>query len=174
MERFVVSLGDIKLCRADALVHPVTEQLTAAGVVSEEIFRAADGELPKELATLAPCKPGGVVVTQGHGLPVRWLLHTVSPRWQGGEQGEEQILSDCYRNCLEKAAELGCETVAFPSISTGAYHFPVNLAAAAAVRSIQSFLKKNQSLKQVTLVCLDQRSTLVYEMCAAQARMAGR
>ena len=168
MKRFAVQVGDITKCQADALVHPVTEQLDSAGVVSEEIFRAAAPSLREELKQSGSCQPGGVIVTEAHGLSVKKLLHTVNPKWQGGDSEEEKILADCYRNCLNKAVELGMKTVVFPSISTGAYHFPVNLAANIAVRTILDFLKKDETLESVQLVCLDQRTTLVYDMCAAQ------
>ena len=134
MKRFVIQVGDITKCTADALVHPVTEQLESAGVVSEEIFRAADTSLKEELKTHGSCPLGGVVVTEAHGLNVKKILHTANPKWLGGEQNEAEILASCYRSCLEKAVELGLKTVAFPSISTGAYHFPVNLAANTAVK----------------------------------------
>ncbi|MBQ8599559.1 MAG: macro domain-containing protein [Oscillospiraceae bacterium] len=168
MKRFVVKIGDITKCTADALVHPVSEQLESAGVVSEEIFRAAADSLKEELKACGSCQPGSVVVTESHGLSVQKILHTVNPKWQGGDHNEEKILADCYRNCLNQAVELGCKTIAFPSISTGAYHFPVNLAANVAVKTILDFLKENQTLEEVSLICLDQRTTLVYDMCAAQ------
>lgn len=168
MKRFAVQIGDITKCQADALVHPVTEQLDSAGVVSEEIFRAAAPSLREELKGIASCQPGAVVVTDAHGLAVKKLFHTVNPKWQGGDADEERILADCYRNCLNKAVELGLKTLVFPSISTGAYHFPVNLAANIAVRTILDFLKTDSTLESVQLVCLDARTTLVYDMCAAQ------
>ena len=77
-------------------------------------------------------------------------------------------MADCYGNCLKKAVELGLKTIAFPSISTGAYHFPVNLAANVAVKTILDFLKQDQTLEKVCLICLDERTTLVYDMCLAQ------
>lgn len=168
MKRFVVKIGDITKYTVDALVHPVSETLESAGVVSEEIFRTAADSLKEELKACGSCQPGSVVVTESHGLSVKKILHTVNPKWQGGEQNEEKILADCYRNCLNKAVELGCKTIAFPSISTGAYHFPVNLAANVAVKTILDFLKENQTLEEVSLICLDERTTLVYDMCAAQ------
>lgn len=170
MNRFVVKVGDITQCQADAVVQPVTEQLESAGAVSEEIFRAAGSSLREELLACGHCDLGSVVVTEGHGLPVKKILHTANPKWLGGEQGEEQVLAACYRNSLEKAVELGLKTVAFPSISTGTYHFPVNLAANVAVRTILDFLKKDGTLEEVSLICLDERTTLVYDMCLMQNR----
>lgn len=168
MKRFAVQVGDITKCQTDALVHPVTEALDSAGVVSEEIFRAAAPSLREELKQQGTCQPGGVVVTDAHGLAVKKMLHTVNPKWLGGEANEERILADCYRNCLNKAVELGLKHIVFPSISTGAYHFPVNLAANIAVQTILDFLKEDTALESVTLMCLDARTTLVYDMCAAQ------
>ncbi len=169
MKRFVIKVGDITKWKADALVHPVTVELQSAGVVSEEIFRAAALSLKEELAELNSCPLGSVVVTGAHGLPVQKILHTANPKWEGGERREEELLASCYRSCLEKAVELGLRTIAFPSISTGVYHFPVNLAANIAVKTIGDFLKKNGSLEEVSLICLDERTTLVYEMCRAQS-----
>ena len=168
MKRFVVKVGDITKCNADAVVHPMTETLESAGMVSEEIFRAADESLKEELKSCGSCPLGSVVVTEAHGLAVKKILHTANPKWLGGEQNEEKILADCYRSCLEKAVELGLKTLAFPSISTGAYHFPVNLAANIAVKTILDFLKQDDTLEEVSLICLDQRTTLVYDMCLAQ------
>jgi O-acetyl-ADP-ribose deacetylase (regulator of RNase III) len=168
VKRFVVKVGDITQCSADAVVHPVTEQLESAGVVSEAIFRAADATLKEELNVCGSCPLGGVVVTEGHGLNVKKILHTANPKWYGGEQKEAEILADCYRNCLKKAVELGLKTLAFPSISTGAYHFPVNMAANIAVKTVLDFLKQDDTLEEVSLICLDQRTTLVYDMCLAQ------
>ena len=169
MKRFTIQVGDITRCQADAVVHPVTEQLESAGTVSEEIFRAAAPSMKEELQTIGSCPSGSVVVTEGHGLSVKKILHTANPRWLGGEQGEAQILASCYRSCLQKAVELGLKSIVFPSISTGTYHFPVNLAANVAVRTSLDFLKEDDSLEAVSLCCLDQRTTLVYEMCLMQA-----
>ncbi len=168
MKRFAVKIGDITKCKADALVHPVTIDLKSAGVVSEEIFRAAESSMKEELAERGSCPKGSVVITEGHGLAVKKILHTANPEWNGGSEGEEEILASCYRSCLEKAVDLGLKTVAFPSISTGTYHFPVNLAANIAVKTICNFLKDDKSLEEVDLICLDERTTLVYEMCLAQ------
>ncbi len=168
MKRFVVKVGDITQWKGSALIHPITEDLQSAGVVSEEIFKAAAPSLREELDGIGSCPLGSVVVTDAHGLAVEKLLHTANPKWLGGDQKEEETLASCYRSCLEKAAELGLRTVAFPSISTGAYHFPVNLAANIAVRTILDFLKSDSILEEVSLICLDERTTLVYEMCLAQ------
>lgn len=168
MERFVVKIGDITKCTADALVHPVTSSLESAGVVSEEIFRTADAALREELQSYGSCPPGEVVVTDAYGLTVKKILHTVNPKWQGGDEQEEAILATCYENCLKEAVDLGLKTIAFPSISTGAYHFPVNLAAKVAVKTILDFLQQDTTLEEVSLICLDARTTLVYDMCAAQ------
>lgn len=168
MKRFVIKVDDITKCRADALVHPITEQLDSAGTVSEEIFRTADASLRQELSSHGHCPLGAVVVTDAHGLDVKKILHTANPKWLGGERNEEKILADCYENCLKKAVELGLRSVVFPSISTGTYHFPVNLAAKVAVKTILDFLAKDDTLEEVSLICLDERTTLVYDMCLAQ------
>jgi len=168
MKRFAIKIDDITKCKADAVVHPITEQLESAGTVSEEIFRAAEAGLREELNTYESCALGDVVVTDGHGLLVKKILHTANPKWLGGAENEEQILANCYENCLKKAVELGLKSLVFPSISTGTYHFPVNLAAKVAVKTILDFLAKDDTLEEVSLICLDERTTLVYDMCLAQ------
>ncbi len=168
MKRFAIKVDDITKCKADAVVHPITEQLESAGAVSEEIFRSAEPSLRDELSSYGSCPLGDVVVTAGHGLNVEKIFHTANPKWLGGQHNEEKILANCYENCLKKAVELGLKSLVFPSISTGTYHFPVNLAAKVAVKTILDFLAKDETLEEVSLICLDERTTLVYDMCLAQ------
>ena len=168
MKRFVIKIGNITQCIADGVVCPVTEQLKSSGAVSEEIFHNAASKLQEDLEKKGEFSVSSVVVTENYGLSVKKILLTVSPKWLGGNENEEEKLANCYKNCLEKAVELGLKTIVFPSISTGNYHFPVNLAAKVAVKTILDFLQNNTSLQEVVLVCLDQRTTLVYDMCLAQ------
>ncbi len=168
MKRFLVKVGDITEYPAQAVVNPITEDLKSAGSVSEKIFSKAGEELHRALGRYESCVPGGVLITDGYDLPAQKILHTVNPMWYGGDRGESGQLAACYSSCLQKAVEEKIKTIAFPSISTGQYHFPVNIAARVAVQTIGDFLKQDDQLEEVTIVCLDERTTLVYEMCSAQ------
>jgi len=101
-------------------------------------------------------------------LPAEYVIHTVGPIWQGGEAGEEQLLRQCYLSCLELAVQQGIKTIAFPSISTGAYHFPVNRAAEIAIAAIMGFLKFDSTLEKVLFVCHDERTAIVYHVALDQ------
>ena len=168
MERLTVKVGDITMCETEAVVDPITEEFNCAGTVSEAIFAAAGPELKKELAQYEHCREGDVIVTNGYEMPAKSIFHIVSPKWNGGDLNEGKRLEACYYNCLRKAADLGKKSIVFPSISTGLYHFPVNIAASIAMRTICGFLKEHDIPETVTLVCSDQRTTLVYDMCKSQ------
>ena len=101
-------------------------------------------------------------------MPAEYVIHTVGPIWQGGEAGEEQLLRQCYLSCLELAVQQGIKTIAFPSISTGAYHFPVNRAAEIVIAAIMVFLKFDSKLEKVLFVCNDERTEIVYHVALDQ------
>jgi O-acetyl-ADP-ribose deacetylase (regulator of RNase III) len=147
--------GDITLLKAAVIVNAANNSLLGGGGVDGAIHRAAGPELLKECRELGGCRTGDAKVTGGYNLPAQWILHTVGPIWRGGKNEEERLLSDCYRNCLKLANELQAESIAFPSISTGAYRFPVEKASNIAIREIKQFLKKNTLPKKVILVCFD-------------------
>lgn len=119
------------------------------------IHRAAGSQLLEECRTLAGCPTGEAKITKGYNLPAKWVIHTVGPVWGGGGRGEDEMLARCYRNSLELAEEHGVQTLAFPSISTGAYGFPVERASKIAIMEINDFLERNSTIEKVVLVCFN-------------------
>ena len=147
--------GDITKQKVDAIVNAANSSLLGGGGVDGAIHRAAGNELVMECRELHGCKTGQAKITKGYKLPAKWVIHTVGPVWQGGNKGEEELLAACYRNSLELAVKNATKTIAFPSISTGAYRFPVDRAAVIAITEIKRFLKYNSSIEKVWMVCFD-------------------
>jgi len=151
--RIAVIAGDIAQQRVDAIVNAANTTLLGGGGVDGAIHRAAGPELLAECRTLGGCATGQAKITRGYKLPAQWVIHTVGPVWQDGNHGEDELLASCYRSCFALVVQHGIKTVAFPSISTGAYGFPMDRAARIAVRETKDFLARNPSVEQVTLVC---------------------
>jgi O-acetyl-ADP-ribose deacetylase (regulator of RNase III) len=170
MERFEIITGDITTLAVDAIVNAANQTLLGGGGVDGAIHRAAGPMLLEECRGLNGCQTGQAKLTRGYQLPAKWVIHTVGPIWQGGDNGEEELLRRCYRSCLELAVRHGIKTIAFPSISTGAYHFPVNRAAEIAIAAIQEFLSEDQTLERVLFVCHDERTAIVYHVTLDQYR----
>ena len=147
--------GDITLCTVDAIVNAANPSLLGGGGVDGAIHRAAGPELLEECRTLGGCPTGEARLTRGYRLPAAYVIHTVGPVWKGGGHGEDTLLASCYRNALGLAARHGLRTIAFPSISTGAYGFPVERAAPLAVREVRAFLERHPAFAAVTFVCFD-------------------
>ena len=127
------------------------------------IHRAAGPELLAECRTLHGCRTGEAKITKGYRLPARFVIHTPGPVWHGGGSGEEALLASCYRSCLTLAAENGCKTVDFPSISTGVYHFPLEKASRIAITTIAAFLAEHPEIERVRMVCFDGRTKAFYD-----------
>ncbi len=151
--RLQIIEGEITTLAVDAIVNAANTSLLGGGGVDGAIHRAAGPELLAECKTLGGCPPGEARLTGGYQLPARYVIHTVGPVWRGGGQGELEVLAHCYRNSLALADEQGFHSIAFPSISTGAYGFPIRRAARIALRTILGFLDYHPLMEQVLCVC---------------------
>ena len=163
MPHIEIIRGDITKQAVDAIVNAANCSLLGGGGVDGAIHRAAGPELLAECRTLHGCETGRAKITKGYRLPAKHVIHTPGPVWHGGGRGEDELLASCYRSCLALAAENGCRTVDFPSISTGVYHFPLERAARIAVREIRAFLDAHPELERVRMVCFDERTQAAYE-----------
>lgn len=157
-----IILGDITKEAADAIVNAANTSLLGGGGVDGAIHRAAGPELLAECRMLHGCKTGQAKITKGYRLPSKYVIHTPGPVWTDGRKDEEQLLQSCYENCLKLAAENGCRSVAFPSISTGVYRFPLKKASGIAVRTILEFLKIHPDM-EIRMVCFDMETLGYYE-----------
>ncbi|HWP83329.1 MAG TPA: O-acetyl-ADP-ribose deacetylase [Bacteroidota bacterium] len=162
LHRISIVQGDITKQAVDAVVNAANNSLLGGGGVDGAIHRAAGPELLDECKTLGGCETGDAKITKGYRLPARYVIHTVGPIWRGGKQHEDELLASCYRRCFAIAKEKGIRTIAFPSISTGAYGFPVVRASRIALREIKKGLEENQLLEKVVVVCFDERTYGVY------------
>ena len=162
MKRLSIVKGDIVKAKTDAIVNAANTSLLGGGGVDGAIHRAAGPELLAECETLNGCRTGEAKITKGYKLKAKYVIHTPGPIWRGGKWGEEELLANCYKNCLALAKENGVKSIAFPSISTGVYRFPVDQAAKIAVGEILNFLKKDDSVEQIILVCFDDRTKEAY------------
>ena len=163
MSRIEIIQGDITKQAVDAIVNAANTSLLGGGGVDGAIHRAAGPELLAECRTLHGCRTGEAKITRGYRLPARFVIHTPGPVWHGGGSGEEGLLASCYKSCLTLAAENGCKTVDFPSISTGVYHFPLEKASRIAVSTIADFLAEHPEIERVRMVCFDGRTKAFYD-----------
>ena len=169
--RIEVVEGDITKQRVDAIVNAANTTLLGGGGVDGAIHRAAGPELLEECRALGGCPTGQAIITKGYKLPAQWVIHTVGPVWRDGRHGEEELLASCYHNSLALAEQKGARTIAFPSISTGAYGFPMDRAARIAVTEIKKFLERNSAMEKVLLVCFGKTAFDIHREAVNQIRM---
>ena len=162
-DRIEILQGDITQLKVDAIVNAANKSLLGGGGVDGAIHKVAGPELMKECRALGGCETGHAKITNGYRLPATWVIHTVGPVWANGENDEDRLLAECYRNSLDLAAKCFVRTLAFPSISTGAFRFPVDRAARIALREIAGFLAKNDSIQMVWVACFDKNTKEAYE-----------
>ncbi len=167
-ERILVVDGDITRQKRDAVVNAANTSLLGGGGVDGAIHRAAGPRLLEECRTLGGCPTGEAKITKGYDLPAGHVIHTVGPIWRGGNSGEAELLADCYRNSLRLAAENGIRTMAFPSISTGVYGYPIEKASRIAVAEVKRFLEENELPESATFVCFGASDTQVYKEAIAE------
>ena len=158
LHRISVIEGDITRQAVDAIINAANKSLLGGGGVDGAIHRSAGPRLLEECRSLRGCAAGEAKITKGYDLPARWVIHTVGPVWHGGQHREDELLARCYQSCLRLAEQHAIKTIAFPSISTGIYGFPMERAARIAVTEIKTFLERNTSLEKTILVCFDERA----------------
>jgi O-acetyl-ADP-ribose deacetylase (regulator of RNase III) len=152
--------GDITKTSVDAIVNAANTSLLGGGGVDGAIHRAGGPEIlndcRKIIAKQGGCKTGEAVITRAGNLPAKFVIHTVGPVWNDGENNEAKKLSNCYKNSLRIAVENNCKTIAFPNISTGIYGFPKDKAAQIAVETVSEFILQNGSIEKVIFICFDE------------------
>jgi O-acetyl-ADP-ribose deacetylase (regulator of RNase III) len=154
--KLAVAMGDITAVDADAIVNAANNSLLGGGGVDGAIHNAAGPQLIEECRSIGGCPTGEARITKGYALSCRWVIHTVGPIWNGGGNEEDELLARCYRSCFELAETYEIRSMAFPSISTGAYGFPAERASRIAVGEMSSFLGRNSSVK-ITVACFTRK-----------------
>ena len=168
-DRFSIVVGDLTCSDAEAIVNAANTTLLGGSGVDGAIHDAAGPELLAECRTLGGCETGQAKLTGGYRLKAKWVLHTPGPIWRGGSCGEAALLASCYRSCLSLAQAHGIQTVDFPSISTGVYGFPLDRAAAIAVRTVRAFLAHPSSIEEVLFVCFRPEIKAAYDAALSTA-----
>lgn len=161
-QRIHIDRGDITKFQGDAIVNAANSALAGGGGVDGAIHRAAGPELHEACRALGGCPTGQAKITPGFKLPAKWIIHAVGPIWRDGRSGEAELLASAYRSSLELAAAKQVRHLAFPSISTGAYGYPIEEAATIALKTIHEFLSQHKYPLEVTMMTFSARDEQVY------------
>jgi O-acetyl-ADP-ribose deacetylase (regulator of RNase III) len=171
LEKVEIIQGDITQLEVEAIVNAANETLLGGGGVDGAIHRAAGPGLLESCRELGGCPTGEARLTRGYNLPARYVIHTVGPVWHGGEQNENNLLASCYRNSLQLAVDNKLRSIAFPSISTGVYRFPIAQACRIALRVILDFIATEDASPRVVITCFSEQDLEIYRQ-AYQELMA--